>query len=164
MRIQSEDNAVLSYRFSMARITLYILLLPFRIPHVPCSPQAQGTTPRPRVSHLGFGDVKMRAWEEEHTMQSHTDEPHPDSRPPLNRERYFVILVNGEIKSFQWNETVFDYEVWNFGNCFSIWQEAVEAREMIKNMLLDFRKKYKASWPSARSAYKHIHNQEEGIK
>ena len=100
--------------------------------------------PAPASLIYGFGGIKMREWEGEHTMRSHNDEPNPEPSHPINRERYFVVLVNGEIKSFQWNETVFDYEVWNFGNCFSMWQEAVEAREMIKNMLLDFRKKYKA--------------------
>ena len=54
---------------------------------------------------------------------------------PANREHYFLILANGEIKSFQWNDTVFDHEVWDFGNCFRMRQEAEQAQNLIKKLL-----------------------------
>src|SRR4029453_10010087 len=54
---------------------------------------------------------------------------------PVNREHYFLVLANGAIKNFPWNDTVFDYEVWDFGNCFRMRQEAEQARDLIKKLL-----------------------------
>jgi len=64
--------------------------------------------------------------------QSHIRGKH---QRPANREHYFLVLANGEIKNFPWNDTVFDYEVWDFGNCFRMRQEAEQARDSIKKLL-----------------------------
>jgi hypothetical protein len=54
---------------------------------------------------------------------------------PANREHYYLVLANGEIKDFPWNDTVFDYEAWEFGNCFRLRREAEQARDSIKHLL-----------------------------
>ena len=54
---------------------------------------------------------------------------------PANRDHYFLVLANGEIKNFPWNDTVFDHEVWDFGNCFRMRQEAEQARDSMKKLL-----------------------------
>ena len=54
---------------------------------------------------------------------------------PANREHYFLVLANGEIKNFPWNDTLFDHEVWDFGNCFRMRQEAEQARDSMKKLL-----------------------------
>jgi hypothetical protein len=64
--------------------------------------------------------------------QNHIRDKH---QRPANREHYFLVLANGEIKNFPWNDTVFDYEVWDFGNCFRMRQEAEQARDLIKKLL-----------------------------
>ena len=68
-------------------------------------------------------------------MQRRKDQTRGKHQRPANREHYFLILANGEIKSFQWNDTVFDHEVWDFGNCFRIRQEAEQAQNLIKKLL-----------------------------
>ena len=51
---------------------------------------------------------------------------------PMNREPYFIVLGDGDITKLQWNDTIFDHAVWNFGNCFRVWQEAEQARDGMK--------------------------------
>jgi hypothetical protein len=69
------------------------------------------------------------------TMQRRQDQIRDKHQRPANREHYFLVLANGEIKNFPWNDTVFDYEVWDFGNCFRMRQEAEQARDSIKKLL-----------------------------
>ena len=57
---------------------------------------------------------------------------------PTNREQYFMILGDGEIKSLQWNETIFDEAVWDFGNCFRSRKDAEQARDGMKEYLANF--------------------------
>jgi len=66
-------------------------------------------------------------------MHRHKDQTRDKHRRPVNREHYFLVLANGEIKNFEWNDTIFDYEAWEFGNCFRKRQEAEQARDSIKN-------------------------------
>jgi hypothetical protein len=54
---------------------------------------------------------------------------------PANREHYYLVLANGEIKDFPWNDTMFDYEAWDFGNCFRLRWEAEQARDLIRQLL-----------------------------
>jgi hypothetical protein len=61
---------------------------------------------------------------------------------PTNRGQYFLILGDGEIKSFQWNETSFDQEAWYFGNCFRSRKEAERARYGMKEYLANFHNGY----------------------
>jgi len=68
-------------------------------------------------------------------MQRRQDQIRDKHQRPANREHYFLVLANGEIKNFPWNDTVFDYEVWDFGNCFRMRQEAEQARDSIKKLL-----------------------------
>jgi len=66
---------------------------------------------------------------------------HPFQRwKPGHQARYYVILGNGEIQRFQWNDTPFDYEAWDFGNCFRLRREAEHARDNVKKTLLNFHK------------------------
>ena len=58
---------------------------------------------------------------------------------PTNRQQYFLILAHGTISSLQWNDTVFDHEVWNFSNCFRSRKEAEQAREGMKEHFARFR-------------------------
>ena len=62
----------------------------------------------------------------------------PRWKPKYNAH-YYLILGNGEIQRFQWNNTPFDYEAWDFGNCFRLRSEAESAREKVKKVLLSFR-------------------------
>src|SRR2546427_9814103 len=57
---------------------------------------------------------------------------------PTNREHYFIILGDGDITKLQWNDTIFDHAVWNFGNCFRVWQEAEQARDGMKEDFATF--------------------------
>ena len=54
---------------------------------------------------------------------------------PAGREHYYLVLANGEIKHFPWHDTLFDYEVWEFGNCFRQHRDAEHARDSIKHLL-----------------------------
>ena len=68
-------------------------------------------------------------------MQRRKDQTRGKHQRPANRDHYFLVLANGEIKNFPWNDTVFDHEVWDFGNCFRMRQEAEQARDSIKKLL-----------------------------
>jgi hypothetical protein len=57
---------------------------------------------------------------------------------PTNREQYFLIVTNGEIRRLQWNDTIFDQEVWNLGNCFRRRKDAEQALEGIKEYFVQF--------------------------
>ena len=54
---------------------------------------------------------------------------------PNGGDYYYIILGNGIIKIFPWNDTDFDHEAWYFGNCFRTHKEAVYAREKIAEVL-----------------------------
>jgi hypothetical protein len=54
---------------------------------------------------------------------------------PSEGEHYSLILGNGMIERFPWNDTHFDHEAWHVGNCFQTHEEAVQAREKIKAVL-----------------------------
>ena len=66
---------------------------------------------------------------------------------PANREPYFLILADGEIRSLQWNDTLFDHEVWRFGNCFRGWQEAKQARDDMQEYFARFHRKMEGEEP-----------------
>jgi hypothetical protein len=64
----------------------------------------------------------------------------PPRWKPANRESYFLILGDGDIKSFQWHGTSLDQEIWNFGNCFRSRKDAERARDALKELLMNFHK------------------------
>ena len=66
---------------------------------------------------------------------------------PANREPYFLISADGEIRSLQWNDTLFDHAVWRFGNCFREWQEAKQARDDMQEYFARFHRKLEAEAP-----------------
>lgn len=68
-------------------------------------------------------------------MKRRRDQIQGKREKPANREHYYLVLANGEIKDFPWNDTVFDYEAWDFGNCFRLRREAEQARDSIKHLL-----------------------------
>jgi hypothetical protein len=68
-------------------------------------------------------------------MKQHRCQIRGKREKPAHREHYYLVLANGEIKDFPWNDTVFDYEVWDFGNCFRVRREAQQARDSIRQLL-----------------------------
>ena len=60
----------------------------------------------------------------------------PQRWQPSEGDHYYLILGNGMIELFPWNDTPFDHETWRFGNCFKTHAEAVHARDQIKALLL----------------------------
>ena len=54
---------------------------------------------------------------------------------PRQGEHYFLILGNGTIARFPWNDTDFDHEAWHFGNCFQTQEQAEHARDTITEVL-----------------------------
>jgi hypothetical protein len=54
---------------------------------------------------------------------------------PSEGDHYFIILGNGMIALFPWNDTEFDHEAWHFGNCFHTQAQAEQAREKIIEVL-----------------------------
>jgi hypothetical protein len=54
---------------------------------------------------------------------------------PSTGEQYWLMLGDGRIERFPWNDTAFDHEAWRFGNCFKTYEEAVHAREKISEVL-----------------------------
>jgi hypothetical protein len=58
---------------------------------------------------------------------------------PSEGEHYFLILGHGRIARFLWNDTAFDHEAWHFGNCFKTHQQAEQARDAVKALLLHMR-------------------------
>jgi hypothetical protein len=69
-------------------------------------------------------------------MKRQRDQIRATHERPAGREHYFLVLANGEIKHFPSHDTLFDYEVWEFGNCFRQKREAEHARDSIKHLLL----------------------------
>ena len=69
-------------------------------------------------------------------MQRHHH--HAQRWRPTNREHYFIILGDGDITKLQWNDTIFDHAVWDFGNCFRVWQEAQQARDGMQGYFANF--------------------------
>jgi hypothetical protein len=55
---------------------------------------------------------------------------------PLKGHRYFLILGDGTIKTFQWHDTDFDRGAWNLGNCFRLKRDAERARDAVKQLLV----------------------------
>jgi hypothetical protein len=62
--------------------------------------------------------------------------PHSQRWVPRQGEYYFLILGNGTIARFPWNDTDFDHEAWHFGNCFNTQEQAEHARDQLKAVLL----------------------------
>jgi len=54
---------------------------------------------------------------------------------PSDGDYYYLILGNGMIEIFPWNDTDFDHEAWHFGNCFKTHEDAVQTREKITEVL-----------------------------
>src|ERR1043166_1279476 len=80
--------------------------------------------------------VRKEAWnmQEQHDdppCRGHSGEPW---RPALH-QRYYVILGHGRIQALPWAGTPFDYEAWQFGNCFRTHREAERAREALRHVL-----------------------------
>ena len=61
---------------------------------------------------------------------------------PQLRERYYMILGDGEIKSFLWEDTFFDKKAWRLGNCFRLKKEAVQALTLFRYILDHYHKEY----------------------
>ena len=60
--------------------------------------------------------------------------PSPRWLPRIG-EYYFLMLGNGRIARFPWNDTDFDRAAWHFGNCFHTQAQAEQAREKIREVL-----------------------------
>jgi hypothetical protein len=60
--------------------------------------------------------------------------PQPQHWLPSEGDHYYLILGNGMIARFPWNDTPFDQETWHFGNCFKTYAQAVQARETIREV------------------------------
>ena len=73
---------------------------------------------------------------------------HAQRWKPTNREYYFIILGVGDITKLQWNDTIFDCAVWNFGNCFKVWQEAEQARDGMKEYFTNFQRSIEEGLPT----------------
>ena len=65
-----------------------------------------------------------------------TTPPDPQRWLPSIGDHYYLILGNGMIERFPWSDTPFDHEAWQFGNCFPTYEQAVQARDIIKEVLL----------------------------
>jgi len=72
-------------------------------------------------------------------MQRRNYQDRSECWKPANRQQYFLILAHGVIRSLQWNDTVFDHEVWNFGNCFRSRKEAEKALNGMKEYFAHLR-------------------------
>ena len=72
----------------------------------------------------------------------HKPPPQPERWLPSAGEHYYLILGNGMIEFFPWNDTRFDYEAWIFGNCFKTQAQAAQARDKIKAVLLTVHPKH----------------------
>jgi Protein of unknown function (DUF1488) len=57
---------------------------------------------------------------------------------PAAGEQYFTILADGNVRQIPWHGTPFDYDAWQFGNCFRKRAEAKQAREQMQALLLIF--------------------------
>jgi hypothetical protein len=57
---------------------------------------------------------------------------------PSEGDHYYLILENGMIELFPWNDTNFDQETWHFGNCFKSHAQAEQARDKLQDVLLTF--------------------------
>jgi len=68
-------------------------------------------------------------------MKSQREQIRGAHERPAGREHYYLVLANGEIKHFPWQDTLFDYEVWKFGNCFRHHRDAAHARDAIQHLL-----------------------------
>ena len=64
--------------------------------------------------------------------------PQPSRWIPSIGETYFFVLGNGSVQRIQWHGTRFDLEAWTFGNCFRVRREAIQARDLLQNVLLRF--------------------------
>jgi hypothetical protein len=54
-----------------------------------------------------------------------------------NRERS-CSSSDGEIRSLQWSDMLFDYGVWSFDHCFHVWQEAKQAHAYMHEYCVHF--------------------------
>jgi hypothetical protein len=57
---------------------------------------------------------------------------------PTQHGQYFLILGDGRIQTFLWNDTEFDRRAWQFGNCFRRRTIAEHARQAILEVLQHF--------------------------
>jgi len=49
--------------------------------------------------------------------------------------RYWTIDSIGNVRAYMWKDDSFDYDHYNFGNCFKTESEAEQARDKIKQLL-----------------------------
>ena len=72
------------------------------------------------------------------SMDSHLlDRPSQEARwLPQRGGKYFAILGDGTIQHFHWHSTAFDHDAWQFGNCFSTWEEAKHTQQALHAVLL----------------------------
>ena len=69
--------------------------------------------------------------------------PAQDKRwKPQRRERYYLILGDGDIKRFFWDNTFFDKKAWRLGNCFRLRKDAEQARVLFRYILNHYHKEY----------------------
>jgi hypothetical protein len=70
--------------------------------------------------------------------QTYTLRGTPGLWRPEEGELYFTILADGNVRQLPWHGTPFDYDAWQFGNCFRKRAEAQHARAHIQELLLMF--------------------------
>ena len=68
----------------------------------------------------------------------------PQRWQPSDGDYYYLILGNGMIELFPWNDTDFDHQAWHFGNCFKTHADAVQAREKIIEILRTFHRAHES--------------------
>lgn len=54
---------------------------------------------------------------------------------PTDGERYFTILGDGNMRLIRWHATPFDYNAWEFGNCFRTRRDAERAQAVLREVL-----------------------------
>jgi len=83
----------------------------------------------------------MGACREKGTEQDHgADRPAASARwKPERHQDYWYLNAVGTPSQAQWGARQCDEQYWEFGNCFSSKQDAAQAREKIREILLNLR-------------------------
>jgi hypothetical protein len=103
--------------------------------------RAMGLTAVLQAAKRGMDLIQSPLFQSAAPPSVQADEGQAMSTPPSQRwvpstgEQYWLMLGDGRIERFPWNDTAFDHEAWHFGNCFKTYEEAVHAREKITEVL-----------------------------